>query len=120
MDCFPVRSWSDELEVIYDTLQYRLPFSTNRRSGQLPCSAAQLDTFCERLQLELQPWSERFDRPLAVRVIEAPTMAPWHFISVRSRKLKRVLIEEWEVGLRLANELGATEVIYHDEEGGRL
>lgn len=113
----------EDLEIIGDTLHYRLPFATNQAAGQAKATEIQRHEFSRRLQTELQPWASRFNRRLEASLVSMPDLSPWHFVrlSVGGADVKTKLVElDWTQSIRLADELSATEVILVDEVSGGL
>ncbi|MBA6421825.1 N-6 DNA methylase [Pseudomonas sp. 5Ae-yellow] len=114
---------AEDIETITDTLRYRLPFSANLKASQVPAVAAQLNAFKNRLQAELQPWAERFNRPLKVHNVPMPALSPWNFILLTGSSdvgSQAAINVDWVHAIRLADELSATEVIYVDESTNTL
>ena len=113
----------DDMETVADTLKYRLPFSANLKASQASATISQDATFNKRLQAELQPWGERFGRPLFVRRIPTSPLSPWRFVSIDSNDDwgdPTQIDLDWTRTISLADRLSATEVIYVDDQAERL
>jgi hypothetical protein len=111
----------EDVETIADTLRYRLPFSANLKASQTPVTTAQRSAFNERLQAELQPWGERFGRPVAIHPVPMPALSPWQFVLISGDTGNPTAIDlDWMRAIELADKLSATEVIYVDEQANRL
>ncbi|WP_368563142.1 class I SAM-dependent DNA methyltransferase [Pseudoxanthomonas sp. UTMC 1351] len=114
---------SDDVETISDTLRYRLPFAANVKASQAPVTAAQHSAFNRKIQAELQPWCQRFDRPLAVHPLQMPPLSPWRFILLSRTghsTSANAIPADWAQAIRLADELSATELTYFDKETDSL
>ena len=61
-----------DLQVISDTLEFNLPFSTNRREAERPPSTDEQSLFCDILLGELRPWTDRFGTSVQVRAVSQP------------------------------------------------
>ncbi len=94
-------------QVIVDTLEFGLPFATNKRQAQSTSTSVDTRRFCEALRSELRPWCERFGSTLAVEQIPLPPMSPWQAIEVRKAHggaEERIPERDWEGLLRVADE----------------
>ena len=78
-----------DLQVVFDTLEFGLPFAENKRNGQTVPSADVKEEFCRVLRDELRPWCERFGSTLAVDQIPLLAMSPWQAIGVRTATRSR-------------------------------
>ncbi len=111
----------EDVETIADTLRYRLPFSANIKASQAPVTAAQYTAFSERLRAELQPWGDRFGRPVAIHRVPMPTLSPWQFVMISGEIGDPPAINvDWMRAIELADKLSATEVVYVDGQANRL
>ena len=72
------RDW----RVVFDTLEYNLPFADNKRRAQAEPSSIERKRFCEVLREELRPWCDRFGSCITVDQIPPLTMSPWQAIAV--------------------------------------
>lgn len=112
---------AEDVETISDTLRYRLPFSVNLKASRAPVTAAQHTAFNKRLHAELQPWGERFGRPLAIHRVPMPALSPWQFVMIGGENEDPTAIDvDWMRAIELADKLSATEVVYVDEQANRL
>ncbi len=104
-------------QVVFDTLEFGLPFAQNKGSAQEVPGSDERERFCEVLRKELSPWCERFDSALAVEQIRSPKMAPWQSIEVRNairEPGRTVLPSDWEGLLEAADETAASEILLDD------
>ena len=112
-----------DLEVIFDTLEFNLPFSENKRKAQALPSADDRRVFCEILRDELKPWCDRFGSNVSVCEINAEIVSPWHGIALRTTPLEArqtTLDGDWAGLLRAADEAAATEILVEDGPDGLL
>ena len=112
-----------DLQVVFDTLEFGLPFAENKRNGQTVPSADVKEEFCRVLRDELRPWCERFGSTLAVDQIPLLAMSPWQAIGVRTATRSRtgtVPARDWAGLLRVADETAASEVLFRDGTDGLL
>ena len=112
-----------DLQVIFDTLEFSLPFAENKRNAQALPSSDERERFCEVLREELMPWCDRFGSRLAVYQIRPLTMSPWQGIAVRTglREAEETVTEDdWAGLLRAADEVAATEILVDDGPDGLL
>ncbi len=108
-----------DLQVIFDTLEFGLPFARHKREAQLEPTPAERERFCKVLQDELIPWCERFGTLLSVDQVPPLRMSPWQAIEVR-----RALHEPWPTMpssdwaglLKVADEAAASEIILRNAE----
>ena len=103
-----------DLQVIFDTLEYGLPFATNREKAQLEPTSDERQHFCNVLRDELSPWSERFGSQLVVDPVPPLAMSPWQAIEIR--KVSRQPVEtvsaiDWTGLLNIADRAAASEII---------
>ena len=112
-----------DLQVIFDTLEFNLPFAENKRNAQAPPSSDEREQFCEVLRDELMPWCDRFGSRLAVYQIPPLTMSPWQAIAVRTglREVAETVSEDdWAGLLRAADEAAASEILVDNGPDGLL
>ena len=106
-----------DLQVVFDTLAFGLPFASNAGKAQQPPTPAVRRRFCAVLQDELSPWCNRFGSTLAVEQIPPPPMSPWQAIEVRRARggsEEGIPGSDWEGLLRIADEEAASEILLHD------
>jgi hypothetical protein len=111
---------SDDIEVISDTLAFALPFAVNRRAAQEPTTFQSRALYAKRLELELQPWGEKFNRKFNVNLMDVSPLSPWQFIVVRVGTDPGT-DNHIDAGLRIAMESGAnalssSEIVHHDHK----
>ena len=112
-----------DLQVVFDTLEFNLPYPKNKRNAQAPPSAEERARFCDVLRDELKPWCNRFGSRLAVYQIPPPTMAPWQAIAVRTGPghiTETVSEDDWAGLLRAADEAAASEILVDNGPDGLL
>jgi len=113
-----------DLQVISDTLRCSLPFAENRRCAQQPPTAAEITHFCAALKTELHPWAHRSEISLTVREIPLPKSSPWGLIRIApddaTAPPSPTTPDHWPEVLRLADDMGTTELIFPDETTGEL
>ncbi len=105
-------------QVIGDSLEFGLPFATNKQKAQAVPTNAERERFCEVLRNELEPWSARFGSALVVEQIRPLPLSPWHAIEVRNAlgDLKeKDAANAWEGLLRVADEAAASEMLLYDD-----
>lgn len=105
-------------QVIRDTLEFNLPFATNKQKAQAIPGNAERERFCEILRNELEPWSERFGSTLVVEQISPLPMSPWHAIEVRNAlgdPTENVAGTDREELLMVADKAAASEILLHDD-----
>jgi N-6 DNA Methylase len=109
----------NDIQVISDTLEWNLPFAKNRNAAQAPSVEEQRKEFATQLKFELDPWAERFGRPLQVECIDAPPLSPWNFVHIcnaGSQNTERMLMKiAGDPFLDLADSLSSSEIVYHNE-----
>ena len=106
-----------DLQVVFDTLEFGLPFAANTRTAQAVPTPAERVRFCEVLQDELSPWCERFGSTLAVNQIPQLAMSPWQAIEVRKalhEPRETVPASDWAGLLKAADETAASEILVRD------
>lgn len=107
-----------DLEVIEDTLRYELPFAAHRKAAQMPPSAAEREHFRAALDAELQPWARRFDKPLAVTLLDPPGGSPWGLLRIDiAQNPATAPADDWPEILRLADRLAGSEVLLAEADG---
>ena len=112
-----------DLQVVFDTLEFNLPFAENKRIAQAPPSSDRKERFCEVLRDELRPWCDRFGSKLAVEQIPAPAMSPWHAIAVRTERRQTreaVAADDWTGLLKAADEAAASEILVNNGPDGLM
>ena len=100
------RDW----QVVLDTLEFNLPFATNKRNAQIVPSLNEVETFCDVLREELRPWCERFDSTLAIHPISTPPMSPWRAIAIRRQSPEEIVQDHWEKLLSVAEQAAVSEI----------
>ena len=111
-----------DLQVVFDTLEFNLPFAENKRNAQAFPSFEERKRFCDVLRDELMPWCDRFGLRLAVYQISPLTMSPWQAIAVRTGlgDVTEKVSEDWAGLLRAADETAATEILVGNGPGRLL
>ena len=112
-----------DLQIIFDTLEFNLPFAENKRNAQALPSFDEKERFCEVLRDELMPWCDRFGSRLAVYQIPPLTVSPWQAIAVRTglgEVTETVSQDDWTGLLRAADEAAASEILVENEPDGLL
>jgi hypothetical protein len=101
-----------DLRVIYDTLEFNLPFAANKKKAQSAPNRKDIEHFCIVLKKELSPWAERFNRSLSVAPIQSNALSPWYGVRVTAHGQEaHTLANEWEGLLRAADEVAASEIL---------
>ena len=112
-----------DLQVVFDTLEFNLPFAENKRNAQALPSSDERERFCEVLRDELMPWCDRFGSRLAVYQIPPLTMSPWQALAVRTglgEVTETVSEDDWAGLLRAADEAAASEILVDNGPDGLL
>ena len=112
-----------DLQVVFDTLKFNLPFAENKRNAQEAPNSAERERFCEVLRDELRPWYDRFGLRLAVGQIPRLAMSPWQAIAVRPGRrepMEMVPEDDWAGLLRAADEAAASEILVDNGPDGLL
>ena len=112
-----------DLQVVFDTLEFNLPFAQNKRLAQAPPDFAERERFCDVLRDELRLWCDRFGSRLAVYQIPPLTMSPWQAIAVRTslhEVAESVSDDDWVGLLRAADQAAASEVLVDNGPHGLL
>jgi hypothetical protein len=109
-----------DIQVITDTLRFGLPFSQNQAAATAPPSSTDLSTFLKRLKQDLSTWltglsiSTKF-----VAEAKSPPLSPWSFIRIGfgadANDAKDLPSERWNEVINAADEVSASEIIFHDE-----
>jgi N-6 DNA Methylase len=109
----------DDVQTISDTLAYALPFGDNKKEAQAPTINQSRQIFAKRLETELKPWGERYNRALTVQLVNQPQLSPWQFVAIRANangsvapQIDEALMQEMQ---RAADTLSSSEIIYRDE-----
>ena len=103
-----------DAQVIFDTLEFGLPFAKNRREAQAPPTSAVRERFCEALQAELDPWCQRFGSALAVNQVPPLAKSPWLAIEIRNalrQQEETVPKSAWAGLLKVADEAAASQIL---------
>ena len=103
-----------DLQVVFDTLEFNLPFAESKRNAQVLPSSDETERFCGVLRDELTPWCDRFGSRLAVYQIPRLTMSPWQAIAVRTglgEEAETVSEDHWTTLLRAADDAAASEIL---------
>lgn len=112
-----------DLQVISDTLEFNLPFADSKRRAQAVPDHKEIKHFCEVLEKELGPWSERFGSTLVVHTISESAHAPWLGIAIRTDNCEQsdaIRASDWEGLLRAADEAAASEILLRNGRGELL
>ena len=112
-----------DLQVIFDTLEFNLPFAENKRNAQAEPSLKETERFCEVLTDELRPWCDRFGSRLAVEQLAPQAMSPWQGIAVRTGRrepMETIPADDWTELLSAADEAAASEILVDIEPDGLL
>ena len=111
--------------VIFDTLEFGLPFAENKQKAQSLPTSAEKERFCKILQDELKPWCTRFGSAVAVDQIRPLAVAPWQAIRVQNVNVGREPIQtvsanDWAALLKVADEAAASEILIDTGQGELL
>nr|VFK08954.1 MAG: Type I restriction-modification system, DNA methylase subunit [Candidatus Kentron sp. LPFa]VFK27446.1 MAG: Type I restriction-modification system, DNA methylase subunit [Candidatus Kentron sp. LPFa] len=107
-----------DLQVISDTLEYNLPFADNKNAAQAPVTAEKSGEFYKALEAELAPWAERAKTGITIKPVkELPTSSPWKLLRLDTQQSSKQSSNDWPEILRIADDLGTTEVILPDDNG---
>ena len=101
-------------QVVFDTLEFGLPFANNMKMAQALPTAAVRKRFCEALQDELSPWCQRFGSALAVNQVSPLAKSPWLAIEIQQvpRKPRETVPKSaWSGLLKVADEAAASEIL---------
>jgi hypothetical protein len=110
-----------DLQVISDTLEYNLPFSANKKAAQAPATKNEIMIFCDELTEILTPWVRDEQLKLSICPVEHfPDNPSWVLLRIETNLALPQPPNNWIEILRLADELGTTEVFHPDEEAGGL
>lgn len=104
-------------QVIFDTLEFGLPFAKNKRKAQSLPTSAERDRFCQVLEDELKPWCRRFGSTIEVDQIRfsGSGVSPWQALRIRNgnvgvESIQTVSENDWAGLLKMADEAAATEI----------
>ncbi len=103
-----------DLQVVFDTLEFNLPFAWNKRNAQESPSSDERERFCDVLRDELSPWCDRFGSQLDVNQVSPLPMSPWQVVTVRRAPcgpMQMVPANDWTGLLKAADEAAASEVL---------
>ncbi len=125
-DLFSLRA--RDLQVIKDTLEYNLPFSSNRHKAQARPTNQIVEHFCNVLSDELRPWAERFGKAIQAVPGKSIELSPWRSLRICSGAPNAAPYGEpaldWSKFLPLADHFAASEVTLAEDDGclwlGRL
>ena len=112
-----------DLQVVFDTLEFNLPFAENKRNAQAVPGAEERARFCEVLRDELRPWCDRFGSRLAVDQMPPMATSPWQAIVLRTGRrepTETVSADDWAGLLRAADESAASEILMDNGSDGLL
>ena len=101
-------------QVVFDTLEFNLPFAKNKQNAQAAPSSDERERFCEVLRDELRPWCDRFGSRIAVDQIHPLAMSPWQAVAVRTvcrEPMETIPPDDWAGLLRAADEAAASEIL---------
>ena len=109
-----------DLQVIFDTLKFNLPFAENKNNAQAKPNRDEIERFCEVLRDELKPWCRRFGSELIIRHISMPPLSPWQAITIRRVQDERessesVPGEDCIKLLNVAEDFAASEILVDNE-----
>jgi hypothetical protein len=110
-----------DIQVIEDTLAYSLPFAANRSAAQQSPRSRAIADFCCALREELAPWGNDPDTEVSVtRMAAVPARSPWEILEVRTgrhdqRQDSPLTVAGWAEVMRLADGLGAAEIMHADD-----
>ncbi len=105
-----------DLQVIYDTLEFNLPFSENKKKAQSVPNSKDVEHFCTVLKQELSPWADRFKSAIFVGPIQSNVMSPWYGIRITTHEEGSYNItDEWEGLLRAADGAAASEILVRSD-----
>nr|VFK38129.1 MAG: Type I restriction-modification system, DNA methylase subunit [Candidatus Kentron sp. SD]VFK42868.1 MAG: Type I restriction-modification system, DNA methylase subunit [Candidatus Kentron sp. SD]VFK78668.1 MAG: Type I restriction-modification system, DNA methylase subunit [Candidatus Kentron sp. SD] len=107
-----------DLQVISDTLEYNLPFAANKKAAQAPVTAEKSGEFYKALEAELAPWAERAKTGITIKPVkELPAVSAWRLLRIETGRASPQASDDWPEILRIADDLGTTEVILPDDNG---
>lgn len=103
--------------VIRDTLAVGLPFPQSRRRAEEPPRREAVLEFARHLQSLLKPFAEQLGRKVVVSAGDPPPGSPWQALSIAFDEGSEPLgAEAYQRLLDHADELGATEVVVHEDD----
>lgn len=109
-----------DAQTIQDTLDSNLPFALTQKYAQEPINRDDLAKFCLNLGDELAPWADSLGSILAVAPLPSPdVVAPWTILTVSAadgqrREQQSEATGAWEEVVRLADQMGASEIVKPD------
>ncbi len=106
----------DDLQVISDTLRYCLPFSRNKKLAQLPATEDEISLFCDLLRRRIAPWAEDEQLELKVYPVTQFFNDSWTLLRIETNLTSPQAVDNWHEILRIANQLGTTEVFQPDAD----
>ena len=112
-----------DLQVVFDTLEFNLPFARNKRNAHAPPSSGERERFCEVLGDELRPWCDRFRSKLVVDQLPPLAMSPWQAIAIRTARgqlTETVPADDWAGLLSAADATAASEILVDNGPDGLL
>ena len=112
-----------DLQVVFDTLEFGLPFAENKRNAQAVPSPIAKEEFCSVVRDELRPWCDRFGSTVVVHPIPSLAVSPWEAIGVSTgsgRGEDTVPMRDWTGLLRAADQEAASEILVRDGTDGLL
>ena len=111
---------ADDIQTISDTLDYALPFAKNKKAARDQTDATLRNAYSNRLENELKPWGERYNRALTVQLVYRPPLSPWHFVAIRANANGSVAPQIDDTFMQAmqqaADTLSSSEIIYRDEQ----
>lgn len=106
-----------DLQIINDTLTYRLPFTANREAAQRPPLNNDIKKFCEVLYQELHPWTARFGQQFRVETLHTSPLSPWYALQITAIQEKQKTSITPLAGIAaFADDVAATEFIVRQDE----
>lgn len=115
---------ADDVQTISDTLDLSLPYEPNEVAARNPPLKGSLSAYTKRLEAELLPWGQRYNRPLVVTHVKTPPLSPWEFVAISAQsnfsdqsRMDEVLFRAMQ---QAADTLLSSEIIYRDEQNDCL
>jgi hypothetical protein len=110
-----------DLQVIADTLAYKLPFAANRRAAQAMPGPTELDAFRATLAEELAPWAERAGKQIEVRMLASPAASPWRVLQITTAtSTSPAPVRPWPAFFDAADKQAASEILLPDPDTNSL
>lgn len=110
-----------DLQVIADTLAYKLPFAANRRAAQAMPGATDLDAFRATLAEELDPWAERAGKRVEILMPESPAASPWRVLQITTAPdTSPAPVRPWLALFEAADKQAASEILLPDPDANSL